>query len=170
MKVAVAKELKLPGTIGKAEWSEDIGSMEYGSGTIIFAKPVHVSLTYSFDGEGFSADGTLSTAFRSRCSRCTKEFTESFEASFSERFERDAEPESETYSFKGDELEMDDLVRDTILLNRQAYSLCKPDCRGLCPKCGHDLNTSQCSCDDKSNAAENPFASLGALLKDDKEV
>ena len=39
---------------------------------------------------------------------------------------------------------------------------------GLCPVCGCDLNTVQCSCEHE--AKDNPFSKLKALFNEDKEV
>ena len=91
-----------------------------------------------------------------------------FEQEFSERFEKNVDPDGEIYSFSGEELDLSDLVRDTILLNMDNYVLCKEDCRGLCPVCGCDLNTVQCSCEHE--AKDNPFSKLKALFNEDKEV
>ena len=43
------------------------------------------------------------------------------------------------------------------------------DCKGLCPVCGCDLNTVQCSCV-REKEKENPFSALEQLLYHDKEV
>jgi uncharacterized protein len=42
--------------------------------------------------------------------------------------------------------EIDDLVREVIILAVPLKPLCSEDCKGLCPICGTDLNRSQCSC------------------------
>lgn len=45
------------------------------------------------------------------------------------------------------ELDLDELVRADILLELPTKNLCKPDCKGLCPKCGTNLNSGSCECD-----------------------
>ena len=42
-----------------------------------------------------------------------------------------------------------ELVRELLILNIPPRSLCRPDCRGLCPHCGQDLNEGQCKCDEQ---------------------
>lgn len=37
-------------------------------------------------------------------------------------------------------------LRSEIILDYSSNFLCKPDCKGLCPKCGEDLNKGKCSC------------------------
>jgi uncharacterized protein len=43
-------------------------------------------------------------------------------------------------------LQIDNMVRESILLTLPLKPLCREDCKGLCPICGIDLNKSVCSC------------------------
>ena len=46
--------------------------------------------------------------------------------------------------------------------------LCKPDCKGICPTCGRDLNTGTCDCD---NFVPDPrMAAIKDIFEADKEV
>lgn len=168
MKLNVATELKLSGREGHASFSERMEDIEYPGIWVRFAEPVDVEISYVFDGKGFETTGRVKTALKAECARCTKELVVPFEQEFSERFEKNVDPDGEIYSFSGEELDLNDLVRDTILLNMDNYVLCKEDCRGLCPVCGCDLNTVQCSCEHE--AKDNPFSKLKALFNEDKEV
>ena len=53
----------------------------------------------------------------------------------------------DVYVVEGDSFELDDIVREELLLHMELTVLCKEDCKGLCPKCGHDLNEGDCGCD-----------------------
>ncbi len=172
MKIPVALELKLPGRVGVFHAAEQFADMEYLGQTIRFAAPVSVDVEYVFDGEGFSVKGTLRTALHVQCARCAKEFAEPFSVELDERFEKNVPEDSECYAFSGETLELDQMLSDAILLNMRPYSVCKPDCRGLCPICGCDLNTAQCSCAREAGEEPlpSPFAALKTLLNDDKEV
>jgi uncharacterized protein len=44
------------------------------------------------------------------------------------------------------ELDLRQAVREQWLLDAPAYGLCRPDCKGLCPTCGTDLNAGDCDC------------------------
>ncbi len=167
----VAKELKLAGIVSKAVIKERIAPLELLGRSIVMTEPVEVELKYFFDGEGFRLDGKLKTAIEMNCTKCDKRFVEPFAVDFSERFLRVSEAEAEEldcYTYTGDVLKLDKMVQDMILLNAPMYGLCKPDCKGLCPVCGTNLNITQCAC--SRNDESNPFAALkglAELLKED---
>ena len=44
------------------------------------------------------------------------------------------------------ELDLKEAIREEVILTQRPYALCRPDCRGLCPKCGANLNQETCQC------------------------
>ena len=54
--------------------------------------------------------------------------------------------EAEAFCLQGEELDIDDLLETAFILDMESKSLCRPDCKGLCPKCGKDLNDGPCGC------------------------
>ena len=54
--------------------------------------------------------------------------------------------EADSYMEDG-ELDVDRLIYNEILVNWPAKVLCKPDCKGICPKCGTNLNLETCDCE-----------------------
>ena len=63
--------------------------------------------------------------------------------------EREVEPEDlKTDVFEGDKIDMNEVVREQILLNVPEQVLCSEDCKGLCPQCGADRNLIDCKCDE----------------------
>lgn len=70
------------------------------------------------------------------CSLCLEEFNNVFEKDFTLH-----------YDIKGlDSVNIDPDVRDEIMSEHPIRILCRPDCRGLCPFCGANLNEEQCDC------------------------
>ena len=63
-------------------------------------------------------------------------------------------------------------AESVVFLSMPMTVKCKPDCKGLCPVCGTDLNVSQCSCGraDTPSETRKPFAALEDLLTRDEEV
>jgi uncharacterized protein len=81
---------------------------------------------------------------------------------FDELKEDEEEAEGEVYPLpaRGDEVDLTDAVREQVLLRVPQYVLCREDCRGLCPKCGADLNAAPCDC-----APDEPVSPWSALNK-----
>lgn len=48
--------------------------------------------------------------------------------------------------YKGDRLDVGELMREQMLLNLPMKRLCREDCKGLCPTCGANRNTKDCGC------------------------
>jgi uncharacterized protein len=56
-------------------------------------------------------------------------------------------PETEIGYYQGDGLALEDVLREQVLLSLPLRTLCKPDCKGLCPRCGANRNSQPCTCD-----------------------
>jgi len=92
------------------------------------------------------------------CARCLGVVTKQFDEKVDCIFERKSSciikgeevelttTDTEKYYYAGDEVDITPLVRDTILLAIPIKALCIPDCRGLCPYCGENLNEGDCKC------------------------
>lgn len=174
MKINVATELKLAGKTTGRHFEEEMQPIDFGGHKLVFTMPLSVDIKYAFDGEGFNVVGVLSSELQMNCTKCNKEFNQPFSVDFSERFIKTSEEEAEElecYPFSGEEIDLDRMILDLIILNAPMYGQCKPDCKGLCPVCGCDLNITQCSC---SRSLRNdrfaPLDELAQLLKDEEEV
>jgi uncharacterized protein len=60
-------------------------------------------------------------------------------------------------------VESKDIVSEQLLLALPAHRLCKTGCKGLCKRCGVDLNNEKCQCEE--NNTNSPFAILKTLQK-----
>jgi len=56
-------------------------------------------------------------------------------------------PETEIGYYLEDSLVLEDVLREQVLLSLPVRTLCKPDCKGLCPRCGVNRNSQVCSCE-----------------------
>jgi uncharacterized protein len=104
--------------------------------------------------------GELKTRVSAPCGRCLKPVELSIEVKFAERFvpavswrdEEQHELQEEDLNisvFDGEGIELDDLVKEEILLAIPGHVLCREDCKGLCPTCGVDRNLDSCECESK---------------------
>lgn len=174
MQINVAEELKSIGKTTDRHLEESLEPISFGGNKLVFTMPLSVDVRSSFDGEGFSVSGVLSSELLMHCTKCNKEFKQGFNIDFSERFIKASEEEAdeaECYPFFGETLELDKMILDLLVLNAPVYGLCKPDCKGLCPVCGCDLNLMQCSCSRMvKNANFASLEELAQLLNNEEEV
>lgn len=77
--------------------------------------------------------------------------------------ENGPEDEDDSYTYEGDTIELDRIANEALLLNLPSRLVCREDCRGLCPRCGKNLNEGDCGCSDYNPAS--PFADLLNLKK-----
>ena len=112
-----------------------------------------------YAGEGsFIVEGTMRFSYEATCARCTKVFPVEITTVFREPFSKVADEDA--YVFTGDRLDISDMLRDAALLALPMRSLCREDCKGLCPNCGADLNDGDCGCETHT---DSPFAVLKML-------
>ena len=85
------------------------------------------------------------------CARCGTEFNYSepirLSAKITDKLEND--DEEEFLLMTDSAIDIEDVVRSALILELPSRYLCREDCKGLCSKCGKDLNTGSCSCDTK---------------------
>ena len=88
------------------------------------------------DGNDLNINAHVEGERQFTCSLCLEEFENLFEKDITLH-----------YDIKGlDSVTIDQDVRDEIILDHPIRILCRPDCRGLCPFCGANLNAEPCEC------------------------
>jgi uncharacterized protein len=133
------------------------------------AGPVAVEMSYYRAGTELFLEGELTAMTAASCARCAEEFetpsTRSFRyilmprALVSTGDERGDDLEFAVYD--GDEVDLTPLVQEQVLLALPTRPLCREDCRGLCPRCGINLNEHQCDC--RGDQLESRLAVLRTL-------
>lgn len=94
------------------------------------------------------------------CDRCLAPTVVALDTELSETFFKKAVDE-ESKVLVEDRVDLQPCVDERVLLAVPTRILCKPDCKGLCPKCGTDLNFENCDCDtDIPQTVDNRFAIL----------
>lgn len=104
--------------------------------------------TYAGTGE-VVARGSVEGELAQECRRCLKPVETPFEGELTLVFVSDGSDEDGSgYPFDegSSELDLSEAVREEIVLAVNPYVVCTPECRGLCPQCGVDLNESSCDC------------------------
>lgn len=107
-------------------------------------------------GERVSVRGAVAATARLECTRCLAVFDRPVRAPLEVFAERaggsrardEAELERDAYMrfHDGRQLDLREAAREVLLLELPMVPHCREDCRGLCPKCGADLNAGPCGC------------------------
>ena len=96
--------------------------------------------------EGIYVTGSVAGHMAFTCARCLMPFERDFDIAMRELFVREPGPEDD-YALEPDlHLDPEPLVRDAVVLAMPFSPLCRPDCLGLCERCGGDRNLGECTC------------------------
>ena len=136
----------------EAPVSMDFFQSKLGSFPVIEKKPICVTLVNT--GKKvvkIEAKGSIVLAIP--CDKCLKDVPTEFEVDISEEIDMKASREDrikdldEINYVTGCSLDVEQLVHNEILIHWPLRVLCKENCRGICPKCGMNLNEGTCDCD-----------------------
>jgi len=124
--------------------------------------PVNAELRLERIPDGIVVTGTLRARTTVRCARCLKEFDEPVEVRVEELFTLAPDPDSDEYPLAPEgELDPEPMVRDAVGLALPFAPVCRPDCKGLCERCGGDRNLGECRC---AEPVDPRWAPLEGLL------
>ncbi len=127
---------EIPSSGASLSESFDAASRELSRQDINFNKPITITAFVTREKENLLVDARINSGILFTCSRCLKEFEKSFNKSARLFFQ-----------LKGENiLDISDDIREEIILDYPIKILCSEDCKGLCTKCGKDLNEGPCSC------------------------
>jgi uncharacterized protein len=157
---------------GKFAHVYDVSDLPLGDAEVRLIEPGEVSGRVRRDGKEVVLRGELHAKLEVVCGRCLKpvelpistEFTERFVRAVSWAAEDQHELREEDLNiavFDGETIELDDLVREELLLAVPVNVLCSEDCKGLCPVCGIDRNLNGCQCE--NNEVDSRWQKLKAL-------
>ena len=118
--------------------------------------------------------GTAKLTFALACDRCLQDVDYTFDLSFDtvvispDYTGEDAEEEAASELMEGYHLNVDELIKNELLLNWPMKVLCREDCKGICKSCGKNLNDGECGCDDF--VPDPRMAAIKDLFDANKEV
>jgi uncharacterized protein len=158
VKIDLANIAGTPGTRGRFPVSERPAPTE----DFACVGPVTGEIAVENTGSLLVVRGRLLARLRLRCVRCLAEFDESVEIDVEEEFATElTEPDVDTIdrdepaeaAIEDYVLDVAELTRQQVAVNLPMTSVCRPDCRGLCPHCGQDLNQGPCGCSPEAGDA-----------------
>ena len=164
MLLGLSRIIDSPGAVVPFSTSVDLSDLCYG---------VSYPVTEAVRAEGqvrntagvLVMTGTIDTTIHGICDRCAESFDR--EVSFpidvvlvTEMANEENEDEW-VFPLEGDSADLDDIVRTVFVLNMESKMLCSPECKGLCCRCGKNLNDGPCDC---QKELDPRFAALRQLL------
>ncbi len=126
------------------------------------AGPVSVDLGLEGVAEGLVVRGGLRGPIELRCNRCLNTWRDELDGELVLHVTGEPDEEGVAVTSEGT-LDLEEVVHDEVALALPLAPLCRPECAGLCPTCGTDLNTDPCS--GHEEATDSPFAALKHLLE-----
>ncbi|MEW5938115.1 MAG: YceD family protein [Chloroflexota bacterium] len=119
---------------------------------------------FSRTAQGLLLTGQFRAELDLQCARCLRDFAQTVQWDITElfAFNEKSLTDSELLVPEDAQIDIAPFVRDYALTEIPINPVCKPDCKGLCPTCGQDLN--QKDCGHRADQNDSPFASLKDLF------
>lgn len=182
-RIILPGELFTPASFAHYEGELDMPVLKAGPDLYTFDGPISWQVDISNTGDAFLVTGTAECDSKTACARCLEDASFSLMGEIEGYYLIDGEEAEAPEDMDDDEFDVlpDDntidvqpLIEAALLLEIPLIPLCDDDCKGLCTKCGANLNEGPCGCDNSEDEefelARNPFAALKNLdFSDEKE-
>lgn len=150
MKINIASVLRNDGASKTFSGNVELGTFNYIGSTLKFDKPLDVV------GKVYNIGGTLEISaqitgeYTTQCSRCGAEVTEKLSAELFESVDDEfSDIDEECIVVTGNVIDISGSIDACIFGSIPMQFLCREDCKGLCHKCGTDLNKNECNCEEE---------------------
>ncbi|MBI4179720.1 DUF177 domain-containing protein [bacterium] len=139
---------------------------ELGDEDLTFAKaPIRVEVDLQSAGRDILGRLEVDCRLKLECALCLEAFSYAVNAQRQVRYLQnptDEQLEAEldgwfVSQFDGETVFLDEDVRQILLLSIPLRQVCREDCRGLCARCGANLNRGDCGCPRPASSKENPL-------------
>ncbi len=155
-----------PGSVLPFSQTLDFSDMVFG-GSCPATEPVRVVGQVRNEAGVLQLTAAIDTDLHCVCDRCLDSFVRPFHLDFEAVLEEELMDETHedevTFALKDRAADLDEILTTAFVLNMDSKFLCRPDCRGLCPTCGKNLNEGPCDCTPEPDPR---WAALQQLLKD----
>ena len=165
MRLDLKDIIHVPGASKDFQFQLDLCQLElYGSHPL--SRPVEAAGTVTNHAGAWELRGTARSLLDLACDRCGKEFSREKAVPLDCLLADELEDEEndEIVLLEGSEVDLDELVTTAFVLAMDTKNLCSEDCKGLCAKCGADLNLGPCGCRPE---VDPRLAALAQLLDDE---
>ena len=165
MLLGLSKIIECPGASVPFSTSVDLSDLRYGNSCPV-TEAVEASGTVRNTAGVLVMTGTISTTLHGVCDRCAADFTSDVEFPIDvvlvTELSNEENEDEWVFPLEGDSADLEDIIRTVFVLNLDSKLLCKDDCKGMCCRCGKNLNDGPCSC---QKELDPRFAALKQLLE-----
>ena len=165
MLLGLSKIIDCPGASVSFSTSVDLSDLRYGDSFPV-SEAVMASGTVRNTAGVLMMTGTIQTTIHGVCDRCAEDFDQELEIPIDvvlvTALENEENEDEWVFPLEGDSADLEDIVRTVFVLNMDSKLLCKPDCKGVCFRCGRNLNEGPCNC---QKELDPRFAALKQLLE-----
>ena len=165
MLLDLSKIMDSPGASVSFSTSVDLSDLLYGTCCPV-DEPVLASGSVRNTAGVLVMTGDIHTTIHGVCDRCAADFTQNvgfpINVVLVTELSNEENEDEWVFPLEGDSADLEDIVRTVFVLNMDSKLLCKPDCKGICCRCGKNLNHEVCSC---QKELDPRFAALRQLLE-----
>ena len=161
MRLNLREIIEIPGGSVPFDFPLETDGLDFLSVSAYRAKPRVAGRVFNEAGI-LRLEGTVTAEMTCICDRCGEEFDSEKVTELSVTIvEEDPEDNPELYILDGDEIDLDEIASTCFILDMETKFLCREDCKGLCARCGKNLNLGPCGCGKQKDPR---FAVLEQLL------
>ena len=164
MRLDLRNIIHVPEATKPFQFQMDLSDLEF-YGKHLITRPVQIEGSVTNHAGALVLEGTASSLLDLNCDRCGKEFSREkvVELECLLATELEDEEHDEIYLIQGNEVDLDEVAGTAFILAMDTKNLCSDNCKGLCAKCGADLNNGPCGCRPE---VDPRLAALAQLLDD----
>ncbi len=143
-------------------------------------EPIRGDVAFTNTGRTIDVRGKFHTTIELECGRCLRAYKLPVEAPIEEELPLEGQPWAPEAAEEVEELpeeekeplfvenifDLEEYLRQSILVNVPIKPLCEEACKGLCSHCGANLNDGKCKCPPEET--ESPFGALASLLDEEE--
>ena len=164
MRLGLQEIIHSPGASVTFSESVDLSDLLFGTCYPV-TEPVKAVGTVRNTADVLMMKGTITTCLHGICDRCAADFTKDVEIPIDvvlvEELSNEDSEDERVFPLEADTADLEEIVRTVFVLNMDSKLLCDPECKGLCCRCGKNLNDGPCGC---QKEIDPRFAALRQLL------
>ena len=165
MLLELSRIMDCPGASVPFAASVDLHDLRFGTSFPV-SEPVNATGTVRNTAGVLIMQGLITTTLHGVCDRCASDFvsdvTFPIDVVLVKELSNEENEDEWVFPLEGDSADLDDIIRTVFVLNMDSKLLCSEDCKGLCCRCGKNLNDGPCNC---QKELDPRFAALRQLLE-----